>query len=169
MGMFAAPNTSAIMNSVPAEQRGVSSGMRATFQNSGMALSMALYFTILILGLLHSLPTVLGNGLIAEGVPANVATQIANMPPTAALFAAFLGYNPMGSLLSPDVLNALPVTVQHTLLGTQFFPQTIAPAVMSSLHIAFYVSAVLSIVAAVVSALRGKKYVHEEEAVVVTE
>jgi len=163
MGMFAAPNTSAIMNAVPAEQRGVSSGMRATFQNSGMALSMALYFTILILGLLHSLPTALGNGLIAEGVPANVAGQIANMPPTAALFAAFLGYNPMGTLLSPSVLNSLPVTIQHTLLGNEFFPQTIAPAVMSSLHIAFYVSSVLSIVAAIVSALRGKKYVHEDK------
>src|SRR5262249_23289857 len=33
-GLFASPNTSSIMNSVPADQRGVSSGMRATFQNS---------------------------------------------------------------------------------------------------------------------------------------
>ena len=31
LGMFAAPNTTAIMNSVPAEHRGVASGMRATF------------------------------------------------------------------------------------------------------------------------------------------
>ncbi len=36
-GMFAAPNSSAIMGSVPAEQRGAASGMRATFQNSGTA------------------------------------------------------------------------------------------------------------------------------------
>jgi hypothetical protein len=32
-GMFSAPNTSAIMGSVPPDQRGVASGMRATFQN----------------------------------------------------------------------------------------------------------------------------------------
>ena len=29
-GMFAAPNTAAIMNSVPAKNRGAASGMRAT-------------------------------------------------------------------------------------------------------------------------------------------
>jgi MFS family permease len=34
MGLFAAPNTTGIMNSVPAEQRGAASGMRATFVNS---------------------------------------------------------------------------------------------------------------------------------------
>ena len=33
-GMFSAPNSSSIMGSVPASQRGVSSGMRSTFQNS---------------------------------------------------------------------------------------------------------------------------------------
>ena len=42
MGMFAAPNTTAIMNSVLAAQRGVTSGMRSTFQNTGSALSMTL-------------------------------------------------------------------------------------------------------------------------------
>ena len=32
MGMFAAPNATAIMNALPPEHRGVGSGMRATFQ-----------------------------------------------------------------------------------------------------------------------------------------
>jgi MFS family permease len=35
MGLFAAPNTAGIMNSVPADKRGVASGMRSTFQNGG--------------------------------------------------------------------------------------------------------------------------------------
>ena len=162
MGMFAAPNTSAIMNSVPARDRGASSGMRATVQNSGMALSMAIYFTILIVGLSAHLPPVLSSGLISAGVPASAAQQIAHMPPTSALFAAFLGFNPMQELISPDVMNALPAATQSTLLGTTFFPDTIAPAVMSSLHIAFWISAGLSLIAAVVSFLRGKRYVYGE-------
>jgi MFS family permease len=38
-GLFSAPNTTAIMNSVPANQRGSASGMRATFFNAGTSLS----------------------------------------------------------------------------------------------------------------------------------
>ncbi|SHH47736.1 Predicted arabinose efflux permease, MFS family [Sporobacter termitidis DSM 10068] len=163
MGMFAAPNTMAIMNSVPPAQRGVTAGMRATFQNTGSALSMTLYFAILIVGLASKLPPILGNSLMSAGVPAAAAEKIAQMPPTGALFAAFLGYNPMGSLLGPDVLASLPAATQTTLLGNTFFPNAIAPAVMSSLHLAFYVSAVISAVAAVASFLRGKRYVHGED------
>jgi len=162
MGMFAAPNTSAIMNSVPPSQRGASSGMRSTFQNTGMALSMALYFTILILGLVSQLPPVLYNNLITAGVPEQAAQQVSQMPPTAALFAAFLGYDPMTSLISLAVMSGLPAATQSALKDTSFFPQAIAPAVMSSLHIAFYISAVLTAVAAVVSFMRGKRYVNEE-------
>jgi MFS family permease len=163
MGMFSAPNTTAIMNSVPPEQRGASSGMRATFQNTGMALSMTLYFTIIILGLVHNLPPILYNGLVNAGVPSAVAQQTAGMPPTSALFAAFLGYNPMGSLLSTSVLASLPAHTKTLILGNTFFPNTIAPAVMSSLRLAFYISAAMSLIAAVASFMRGKRYVHEEE------
>ncbi|MDR0288040.1 MAG: MFS transporter [Clostridiales bacterium] len=163
MGMFSAPNTTAIMNSVPPSQRGASSGMRSTFQNSGMALSMVLYFTILIIGLVHNLPPVLGESLLKAGVPTEIATTVSNMPPTSALFAAFLGYNPMGSLISPETMATLPAATQNTLLGTEFFPQAIAPAVMSSLHVAFYISALLSAIAAIASFMRGKRYVHEDQ------
>jgi len=162
MGMFAAPNTNAVMSSVPPESRGVSSGMRSTFQNTGMALSMTLYFTILIIGLSTSLPSVLQSGLLNAGVPTDTANAIAHMPPTAALFSAFLGYNPMGSLIPDSVMSSLSQATQNTLLSNSFFPNVIAPAVMKSLHITFYVSAGISIVAAVVSSLRGKRFVHDE-------
>ena len=164
MGMFAAPNSSAIMNSVPPDHRGASSGMRATFQNTGMALSMTLYFAILIGGLSAQLPAALNSGLVDAGVPETIAQKVSAMPPTAALFAAFLGYNPMGTLIDEQTLAALPASTKDHILGNNFFPQTIAPAVMTSLHIAFYISAVLSAVAAVVSLLRGKRYVNEESA-----
>ncbi|HEX3010569.1 MAG TPA: MFS transporter [Syntrophomonadaceae bacterium] len=157
MGMFAAPNTTAIMNSVPAEHRGASSGMRATLQNTGMALSMTLYFTILIVGLTQHLPPAMYHGLVSAGVPAAAAQQVADLPPTAALFAAFLGYNPMAQLLPAAVLHQLPAASQQLILGKVFFPKLIAPAVISSLRIAFYVSTVLSLIAAVASFLRGKR------------
>ena len=49
-GLFASPNTSAIMSSVPARHRGVASGMRSTFQNSGMSLSIGIFFSLMIVG-----------------------------------------------------------------------------------------------------------------------
>ena len=86
-----------------------------------------------------------------------MALQVANLPPTGALFAAFLGYNPMAQLLPAAVLQQLPLANQQLILGKVFFPELIAPAVMSSLHIAFYISVVLSLIAAVASFLRGKR------------
>lgn len=157
MGMFAAPNTTAIMNAVPPEHRGASSGMRATLQNTGSALSMTLYFSILIVGMAQQLPTTMYHGLVTAGVPGAIAQQISNLPPTGALFAAFLGYNPMAQLLPADVLQHLPQASQQLVLGKVFFPELIAPAVMSSLRIAFYISAFLSIIAAAASYIRVEK------------
>src|SRR5579875_2148777 len=39
-GLFAAPNTAAIMNSVPRQHRGAASGMRTTFQNTAQTASL---------------------------------------------------------------------------------------------------------------------------------
>ncbi|MCL2825953.1 MAG: MFS transporter [Eggerthellaceae bacterium] len=157
MGMFSAPNTSSIMNSVPPEHRGASSGMRATFMNTGMALSMALYFAILIGGLAVSLPPTLHSGMIAAGVPEATAQQVASMPPTEALFATFLGFDPMQTLIGQQTLATFSSSTQAALLSTDFFPQTIAVAVMDSMHIAFYISAGLSIIAAIASFLTGNR------------
>ena len=99
MGLFAAPNVTGIMNSVPAEQRGAASGMRATFQNTGMVLSIGLFFSLMIVGLSASLPTTMRDGLERNGVPPATAEPIAKEPPVASLFAAFLGYNPMETLV----------------------------------------------------------------------
>lgn len=163
MGMFSAPNTTAIMNAVPANQRGASAGMRSTLQNTGIALSMTLYFSIILIGMVHQLPPILSQGLIAQGVPVASAVKISQLPPTVALFSAFLGYNPMSHLVPASVLSALPAASRATLLGTRFFPLTIAPAVMSSLRLAFYMSAAMSAIAAVASFLRGGRYVYGED------
>jgi Arabinose efflux permease len=162
MGMFAAPNTTAIMNSVPAEDRGVSSGMRATFQNTANTLSITFIFTIVTIGLASSLPTTMFQGLTKAGIPADAAHVVANLPPTSALFAAFLGYNPMGTILPAKLLNALPVAAKTELLGKTFFPSLLAGPFKSGLRIAFSISAVLMVIAALASLMRGKKYSHSE-------
>jgi hypothetical protein len=68
-GMFSAPNTSAIMSSVPVTHRGAASGMRSTFQNSGMSLSIGIFFSLMIVGLADRMPAALSAGLQAQGVP----------------------------------------------------------------------------------------------------
>jgi MFS family permease len=163
MGLFSAPNTTSIMNAVPAATRGVASGMRATFQNSGTMLSITFFFSILIAGLAATLPGVLYRGLSRFGLPSSVAHGIAGTPPIGVLFAAFLGYNPMKSLLPASVTRHLSAHAQSVLFGKQFFPHLILPAFMNGLHAAFYVSAALAFIAAIASLLRGKRYIHEQD------
>src|SRR6202042_3481416 len=94
-GLFASPNTAAIMSSVPAGDRGAASGMRSTFQNSGMSLSIGIFFSLMIAGLAATLPRTLSSGLRAQGVPSSVAAHVAHLPPVSTMFAALLGYNPI--------------------------------------------------------------------------
>jgi hypothetical protein len=156
-GMFSSPNTSSIMGSVPPEQRGVASGMRATFQNSGSLVSIGVFFSLITAGLAVTLGTTLSTGLTMAGLPAVVASKIAHLPPTSALFAAFLGYNPMGTLVPAKVLHALPAAKQAALLGHSYFPNLISPPFAQGLHNVFYLSAAMCLVAAFVSMMRGKQ------------
>jgi hypothetical protein len=170
MGMFAAPNTAAIMNAVPAEQRGAASGMRVTLQNAGMQLSLAVFFTIVIVGLTSGLPASVSGALSSAGVPGAPRAALVGMisaNPTGALFGAFLGQSPMGlylQLLPTALRDQIAPTVMQTLAGKQFFPTAVAPAFLQGMDLAFLVSAVLTAAAAIVSLLRGGKYVHELEA-----
>lgn len=163
-GSFSAPNTAGIMNALPTEYRGVGSGMRATFQNAGSPLSMGVFFTIIVIGLSNSLPSAIQNGLIQGGVPAQAATNASHIPPTGALFAAFLGYNPMQSLIPPSVANNLSAATREHLLGNSFFPTLISSPFMDGLRLVFYFSAALCILAAICSYFRGKRYVYDEVA-----
>ena len=157
-GMFASPNSSSIMGSVPASDRGVASGMRATFQNSGTAISIGVVFTLLIAGLSSKLPTSLSGGLTRVGVPSGVAHNIAALPPVSSLFASVLGVNPIQHLLEPTgVLAKLPAASQATLTGRQFFPSLLAGPFHSGLVVVFGVSATLSVLAGLASLLRGKR------------
>ena len=154
-GLFASPNTAAIMSSVEPWERGAASGMRAAFQNAGMVLSMGLFFSLLIAGLAAREADALRAGLLAHRVPAGAAGRIAALPPVGSLFAAFLGENPVGELLGPRVLALLPRPEAAVLTGKTFFPRLIAGPFHEGLVWVFGIALVLSVVAAIASALRG--------------
>jgi MFS family permease len=157
-GMFAAPNTSSIMSSVPPGQRGVASGMRSTFQNSGTALSIGVFFSLMIVGLASGLPAALTTGLQQQGVPYDVAHQVAGLPPVSTLFAAVLGVNPLQHLLAPSgILATLPIQNQHTITGDAFFPNLISAPFQHGLMVVFIVSAGLALLAGLASLLRGSR------------
>ena len=162
-GMFAAPNSSSIMSSVPASQRGVASGMRSTFQNSGTAVSIGVFFSLMIAGLASSLPNTLTSGLQHHGVPYGVAHQVATLPPVSSLFAAVLGVNPLQHLLAAShVLSTLPAAAQQAITGREFFPDLISGPFHHGLVVVFAVFAVaaaLAALAGVASLLRGGRYV----------
>jgi MFS family permease len=156
-GMFAAPNTSAIMGSVRPGERGVVSGMRATFQNSGTALSIGVFFSLMVVGLAHSLPTALTSGLQGQGVPHAVASQVAVLPPVSTLFAAVLGVNPLEHLLAPSgVLTHLPPENTATITGREFFPDLISGPFHQGLTVVFGVSVILALLAGIASLARGR-------------
>jgi EmrB/QacA subfamily drug resistance transporter len=155
-GMFSAPNTSSIMGSVPADQRGVASGMRSTFQNAGTSLSIGVFFALMVAGLAGSLPQTLSTGLSAQGVPHDVASSIAALPPVSTLFAAFLGSNPIAHLLGDKVLGALPPHNVTTLTGHEFFPNLIAQPFHNGLMVVFGTAIAMSLLAALASAFRGR-------------
>jgi MFS family permease len=155
-GMFSAPNTSAVMSSVPAGQRGVASGMRATFQNAGTSLSIGVFFSLMVAGLARALPDTLTVGLSAQGVPHSVAASVAALPPVSTLFAAFLGSNPVAHLLGPQVLAALPPADAATLTGHEFFPDLIAHPFHDGLVVVFAAATAMTLLAAAASAARGR-------------
>jgi MFS family permease len=157
MGLFASPNRAAVMNSLPAGDRGAGGGMNQTFQNSAQVLSIGIFFTLMIIGLASTLPQTLSAGLRAHGVSAAAAAHTAHLPPVSILFAAFLGYNPIAHLLGPHVLNALPASDHAVLTGHAFFPHLISGPFRHGLHAAFAFAIVACLVAAAASSLRGRR------------
>jgi MFS family permease len=160
-GLFASPNQAGIMNSLPPGQRGAGAGMAATFQNSASVLSIGIFFTLIIVGLSASLPHALYSGLVAQGVPSAAASRVAHLPAVGSLFAAFLGFNPVATLLGPILPHLAPAHAAY-LTGRAFFPRLIAPAFMSGLRAALDFAALACVLAALASALRGGRYVHPE-------
>ncbi len=162
-GLFASPNTSSIMSSVPARHRGAASGMRSVFMNSGMSLSLGIFFSLMIAGLASTLPRTLSSGLRQQGVPAAVAAHISHLPPVSTLFSALLGYNPVKSLLAPSgVLSKLPAHSAAVLTGKRFFPELISGPFHHGLEIVFSAAIAMCVLGALVSLMRGRQFIYTE-------
>lgn len=157
-GIFTAPNTAAIMSSVPAAQRGAASGVRATFFNAGASLSIGVFFSLMIAGLAHTLPAAMSAGLQQQGIPATMAHQVASTPPVSSLFAAFLGYNPMAELLAPFNGLALPGVNAEVLTGKTFFPELITGPFHSGLVVVFSAAAIMMVIGAIASLFNPGRY-----------
>jgi MFS family permease len=155
-GLFASPNWAEMMNAVPANQRGAAGGMIATVQNSAFVLSIGIFFTLMVVGLSSKLPATMLSGLTAQGVPASAAAPISHLPPIGVLFASFLGYNPMQQLLGP-LLGHLPASHAAYVAGREFFPHLITAPFHSGLGVAFGFAIVANVIAAIASALTGRR------------
>ncbi|HTT28165.1 MAG TPA: MFS transporter [Solirubrobacteraceae bacterium] len=168
MGLFAAPNLTGIMNSLPPDQRGSGAGMAATFQNAASVLSIGVFFSLIIVGLSSTLPTVLFHGLASHGVPHPDALRVSQLPPVGSLFASFLGYNPVGTLLAPTLPHLHPATAAY-LTGHKFFPTLVSHPFATGIHTVFYFAAGCCVVAAIASWLRGAKYYYKADVAEVEE
>ena len=155
MGAFASPNRAGVMNSLPAGDRGAGGAMNQTFQNSAQVLSIGIFFTLMILGLAATLPGTLAAGLEAHGVPAAAAAHAAHLPPVSVLFAAFLGYDPVHTLIGSNVVNHLSAANAAAISNHTFFPTLIAAPFHSGLHKAFAFAIVACALAALMSWSRG--------------
>jgi MFS family permease len=160
-GVFTSPNSAAIMSSVPPGARGAASGVRATFFNAGGSLSIGIFFSLMIVGLANTLPAAMSAGLQAEGVSTAVADEVAATPPVGSLFAAFLGYNPIGELLEPSHALGQPGVNAEVLTGQTFFPHLIIEPFHTGLVVVFGAAAVMMLIGAVASLFNAGRYAEQ--------
>ena len=146
-GLFASPNTSAIMSS----RAGQAARLRVRHAVHVPELRHVPVHRHLLLADdrragLERCRTTLTSGLTAQGVPASVATQVGHLPPVSTMFAALLGYNPVQNLLAPyGVLAKLPAHNVAVLTGRQFFPDLISAPFHHGLVIVFTAAAIMSV------------------------
>lgn len=163
-GLFNTPNISAAMSSVPPSDRGSASGMLNNMRNTGYVASMGVFFSILIAGLATSLPSHITIALDSVGAPSMIP-YLSGMPPTVAIFGAFLGINPAGAIIGS--LPSLPLSVSSAtislLKGNMWFPGVLAPSFMDSLDIVFYVISGITILASIVSFFRNDRKKSKQE------
>ncbi|BCU70266.1 MFS transporter [Stygiolobus caldivivus] len=144
MGLFSSPNMADIMASVPIQKRGAASGMRASLQNSASALSVALYFSVVITGMSYTLNSSIDKALASYGVHLSL-----NLPAAVAIFSALLGYDPLAGIAS-----SLPASIASHIDTPTFFVSAIAPSFMSGFRLMLNISAVLLVVSGILSLAR---------------
>jgi len=87
--------------------------------------------------------------------PLAVAHQVAGAPPVGYLFAAFLGYNPLATMIPASVLNALPAAQAANITSRAFFPSLIDTAFHHGLVEVLIFAIIMCLIGAVASWVRG--------------
>ncbi len=162
-GMFSAPNQAAVMNSVPADQRGGAAGIQAAILNTGMVLSIGVFFSLMIIGLTNSLPKVMLQGLRSHGVGAAQANVAAHVPAVGSLFSSFLGFNPLKDLLKSPAFAHVTLAQWALLTSKHYFPSLLESPFHHGLIIVFSLAILIALIGALFSALRGERYVHQAQ------
>lgn len=129
---------------------------------------MAIFFTIVILGLSAGLGSSVSGALTSAQVGSpdlQILTGFVSANPTGALFGAFLGENPMQSLLVAASLTpgwvTLSPSVTASLLAPHFFANAIGPAFRNALGEAFLFAGGVTTLGALVSAVRGRRFIYD--------
>ena len=160
-GLFSSPNTTSIMNSLHPKDRGAGNGMRQTFSNVGSTISMAMFFSIAMSIFSQYVPIRIHEMALSYGLPTDVASALSKVPASSLLFAAFLGVDP-ASVLPNTVIANLPGSVMKVLDSSTFLPNVLGSPFMMGLRISLYISIALVAIGAILSYMRGGRYVYEE-------
>ena len=169
-GIFNVPNLTVAMSSVPPSERGTTSGVLNTMRNAGYTASIGAFFSILIVGLALYYPGAITSAL--SGVHATSLTSyFSTIPPTEILFSTFLGLNTVKDVMTTvpqAVMSGISANTINTITGHYWFPETIAPAFMTSMHDVFYVGFGITAFAGIISMFRkpieySEKSIEKEE------
>ncbi|MFB6489709.1 MAG: MFS transporter [Thermoproteus sp. AZ2] len=155
-GLFMSPNLVSILSSVPSNLRSTASGVRASLQNIGTLMSFAIFMTLIVIGSSAALAPSIRSALIGAGLTAQQADELLAIPPAFALFAAFLGYNPIATLAKMTGASIQPA-IYAKITEPQFFASAIAPAMGLGFNYAYHLAAALALMAALLSYFRGRE------------
>jgi EmrB/QacA subfamily drug resistance transporter len=160
-GLFASPNTTAIMNAVSSRDRASANGMRMTINNISSTISMAIFFSLAITIFSQDLPGAMAEKLSSLNAPPQLISMLSSIPASGILFGAFLGMNPLSGL-PPSIISSLPLSLKDALESNTFLPNVIGPSFMQGLTYSIYIALILTVLGAIFSALMGGRYVYEE-------
>ncbi len=163
-GLFQSPNLVSILSAVPPTERSAASGLRSAMQNIGLLMSFAIFLTLILTGASTVLTQSIYRALLGAGVSMADAEKLVSIPPVYALFAAFLGYDPIKTLIEQAGIT-LPSVVFNRIDELTFFPNAIAPAMAVGFYYAYHAAAALALLAAVFSYLRGREAFHHQQVV----
>ena len=146
-GIFTAPNTAAIMSSVPAAERGAASGVRATFFNAGSSLSIGIFFSLMIVGLAqHAARRDEPAACRSRVCPRRWPTTWPTCRRSAACSRRFSATTRSRSCWLRRVRLQQPGVNADVLTGKTFFPHLITEPFHSGLTVVFIAAAVMMVI-----------------------